>query len=69
MRGNPDFQPAYPPFQSKFGVSGSGHVSDEHGHVVPPPPMFEEGNLNMKTPLITKKCGKTEKKDKMESRV
>lgn len=39
--------------------------------VVPPPPMFEEGNVNVgsKTPLITKKVGKTDKKDKMESRV
>ena len=40
-----------------------------HGCLVPPPPMFEEGNLNIKTPLIAKKCGKSEKKDKMESRV
>jgi hypothetical protein len=31
--------------------------------------MFEEGKLNMKTPLIHKKCGKDGKKDKMESRV
>ena len=37
--------------------------------VVPPPPMFEEGNINPKTPLIAKKIGKGEKKDKMESRV
>lgn len=37
------------------------------GSVVPPPPMFEEGNMSQKTPLIGKK-GK-EKKDKMESRV
>ena len=37
--------------------------------VVPPPPMFEEGNVNPKTPLIAKKVGKGEKKDKMESRV
>ena len=39
--------------------------------VVPPPPMFEEGNVSSKTPLITqKKVGKKgEKKDKMESRV
>ena len=39
------------------------------GSVVPPPPMFEEGNVNPKTPLIAKKVGKSEKKDKMESRV
>ena len=44
--------------------------AEEHtcgGTVVPPPPMFEEGNMSQKTPLIGKK-GK-EKKDKMESRV
>ena len=40
------------------------------GGVVPPPPMFEEGNVNLKTPLLLpKKTGKSEKKDKMESRV
>ena len=41
------------------------------GSVVPPPPMFEEGNIGSKTPLIAqKKVGKKgEKKDKMESRV
>ena len=37
--------------------------------VLPPPPAFEEGNINPKTPLLTKKVGKSEKKDKMESRV
>ena len=37
--------------------------------VLPPPPAFEEGNINPKTPLLTKKAGKSEKKDKMESRV
>ena len=42
----------------------------ECGGVVPPPPMFEEGNVNLKTPLLLpKKTGKSEKKDKMESRV
>ena len=45
------------------------------GSVVPPPPMFEEGNIGSKTPLIAQKqkcvVGKKpgEKKDKMESRV
>ena len=57
----------------KLGGGGRGVVGggEDPGCVVPPPPMFEEGNLNMKTPLIAKKCGggKTEKKDKMESRV
>ena len=38
--------------------------------VLPPPPMFEEGNVNPKTPLLLpKKTGKSDKKDKMESRV
>ena len=37
--------------------------------VLPPPPAFEEGNINPKTPLLTKKAGKSDKKDKMESRV
>ena len=45
----------------------SGHTAAQS--VVPPPPMFEEGNVNQKTPLLAKKSGKTEKKDKMESRV
>ena len=60
---------------SQFGdftehTCGMGHVSGPS--VVPPPPMFEEGgsvNVGSKTPLITKKGGKTDKKDKMESRV
>ena len=61
-------------------VRPHGHemTSGEHtcglgppGSVVPPPPMFEEGNIGSKTPLLAqKKVGKKgEKKDKMESRV
>ena len=50
------------------GVGGQ-QGGEEHGIVVPPPPMFEEGKLSMKTPLIHKKCCKDGKKDKIESRV
>ena len=55
----------------EFNLKNDEHTCGASGvqSVVPPPPMFEEGNLNPKTPLIAKKSGKGEKKDKMESRV
>jgi len=55
----------------EFNIKNDEHTCGASGvqSVVPPPPMFEEGNMNPKTPLIAKKNGKPEKKDKMESRV
>ena len=54
-----------------YGVPGEAFLggAEEHtcgGSVVPPPPMFEEGNMSQKTPLIGKKV---KEKNKMESRV
>jgi hypothetical protein len=60
--GGPEASGGFQPF---LGQEHEQHTCG--GSVVPPPPMFEEGVMSQKTPLIGKK-GK-DKKDKMESRV
>jgi len=43
----------------EFNLKNDEHTCGASGvqSVVPPPPMFEEGNMNPKTPLIAKKSG------------